>query len=122
MFTKELQQLFEDRVNLEKTTFVGKTMVTDIGNGLLAKVEFITTTMHDQYDALRVTIIAKTRGPVDSIRVSFVDVWGLKNGDRIPHIWQDRWFVYTPSKEEYCLLADAVMDYITLFTEMENKA
>ena len=102
---KELHRLFDDSERIsEDTVFAGKTMVTKIGEDLRAKVQFVSTHISGQYDALRLTII------------------GMK-GDRTPHIWDDNsrvgWFVYQPTPAEYNFISDMVEDYISMYADNE---
>ena len=88
-FEKELHRLFDDSECIsEDAVFAGKTMIAPIGEDLRAKVQFVYTNTHAKYDALRLTIINRHEGTVDSETFKFKDIIGMK-GDREPHIWED---------------------------------
>ncbi len=120
-FEKELHRLFDDSEKLsEDTVFAGKTMITKIGEDLRAKVQFVSTNVSAQYDALRLTIINRREGKVDSETFKFNDILGMKDG-RAPHIWEDGqrvdWYIYHPTAYDYNLISDAVEDYISMYAD-----
>ena len=120
---KELHRLFDDSERIsEDTVFAGKTMITKIGEDLRAKVQFVSTHISGQYDALRLTIINRHEGAVDTETFKFSDIIGMK-GDRTPHIWDDNsrvgWFVYQPTPAEYNFISDMVEDYISMYADNE---
>lgn len=84
-----MEVLFGDSEYLSAdTVFSNKTMISKISEDLRAKVQFVSTKIADQYDALRLTIINRNEGPVDTETFRFVDIIGQKNGYN-PHIWDD---------------------------------
>ena len=100
-YEKELHMLFDDSERISAdTVFAGKTMITKIGEDLRAKVQFVNTKISGQYDALRLTIINRHEGTVDSETLKFSDIIGMK-GDRAPHVWDDGervdWYIYRPT-------------------------
>ena len=120
-FEKELHRLFDDSERIsDDTVFVGKTMITKIGEDLRAKVQFVNTKISGQYDALRLTIINRQEGTVDSETFKFKDIIDMK-GDREPHIWEDGqrvdWYIYHPTAYDYNLISDTVEDYISLYAD-----
>ena len=72
-----------------------------------AKIQFVTGIVANQYNALQLTILNRSEGQVDTLRLRFSDLLGTKatsnpnfrNGVD-PHIWDDYgkvdWYVYTP--------------------------
>ena len=124
-YEKELHKLFGDSEKLsEDTVFAGKTMITKIGENLRAKVQFVNTNISGQYDALRLTIINRSEGTIDSETFKFSDIIGMK-GDRDPHIWDDGervgWFIYKPTAYDYNLISDAIEDYISMYADQEYR-
>jgi hypothetical protein len=104
-FEKELHRLFDDSECISAdAVFAGKTMIAPIGEDLRAKVQFVYTNTHAKYDALRLTIINRHEGTVDSETFKFKDILGMK-GDREPHIWEDGqrvdWYIYHPTAYDY---------------------
>ena len=120
-FEKELHRLFDDSECIsEDAVFAGKTMIAPIGEDLRAKVQFVNTKISGQYDALRLTIINRHEGTVDSETFKFSDIIGMK-GDREPHIWEDGqkvdWYIYHPTAYDYKLISDTVEDYISMYAD-----
>jgi len=86
-FEDELRKIFGESERLsEDTLFSDKTMISDIGDNLRAKVSFISTFVKDNYDALRIQIIHRDQGELDSHTLKFSDMIGIKNGQK-PYAW-----------------------------------
>ena len=120
-FEKELHRLFDDSERIsDDTVFAGKTMITKIGEDLRAKVQFVNTKISGQYDALRLTIINRHEGTVDSESFKFSDIIGMK-GEREPLIWEDGqrvdWYIYHPTASDYNFITDVVEDYISMYAD-----
>lgn len=74
-FEKELHRLFDESECISAdAVFAGKTMIAPIGEDLRAKVQFVYTNTHAKYDALRLTIINRHEGTVDSETFKFKDI------------------------------------------------
>ena len=93
-----------------------------------AKIQFISTHIASQYDALRLTILNRDEGAVDNLVLRFSDLLGKKHTSNpnfrdgvIPHLWDDcgkvAWYVYQPSSRDYQELSDAVGSYQEVFQE-----
>lgn len=124
-FEKELHRLFDDSECIsEDAVFAGKTMIAPIGEDLRAKVQFVYTNTHAKYDALRLTIINRNEGPVDTETFRFVDIIGQKNGYN-PHIWDDNgnahWYGFKMTERDYCLIAEIVEDYVSMYADQDMR-
>ena len=98
-----------------------------------AKIQFVTGMIANQYNALQLTIMNRSEGQVDTLRLRFSDLLGTKmtshpnfrNGVD-PHIWDDygkvSWYVYLPTRQDYEVLSDAVADYLDVFQDMSQSA
>lgn len=122
-FEHEMQMFFgESNLLSTDTLFSGKTMVSKIGEKLRAKVEFISTHVSSEYDALKLSIINREEGVVDSKTFKFADIIGRKN-DRNPHIWDSegnaRWHLYRPTAKEFEKIQGAVEGYIEMYADQE---
>ena len=74
-FEKEFHRLFDDSECISAdAVFAGKAMIAPIGEDLRAKVQFVYTNTHAKYDALRLTIINRHEGTVDSETFKFKDM------------------------------------------------
>lgn len=124
-FEKELRRLFDDSECISaEAVFAGKTMIAPIGENLRAKVQFVTTNISGQYDALRLTIINRHEGSVDIETFRFKDIIGMK-GNRAPHIWEDGqrvdWYIYHPTAYDYNLISNTIVDYILMYADYGAK-
>ncbi len=120
----QLRRMFdESEVLSADTIYAGKGLISFIDIDLRAKIEFITARVAGQYEGLRLSIINRTEGVVDSQNFMFHEIIGLKGAsrDRKPHIWDDNgkasWFCYEPTPNEISLIASKVEDYVSMYTE-----
>ena len=98
-----------------------------------AKIQFVTGMIASQYNALQLTILNRSEGQVDTLRLRFLDLLGTKmtsnpnfrNGVE-PHIWDDYgkvdWYVYHPTRQDYEVLSGAVSDYLEVFQDISQSA
>lgn len=110
------------------TIYAGRACFVKLGPANRAKVEFTTQGHADHYEALRVTVLNREDGPVDTLTLRFADILGKKQvsnpnfRDGIhPHIWMDRgtagWYVYQPTQEDYRTLGAELSAYLGVFLE-----
>lgn len=125
-FEKEMRKLFRQGLDLPDTAFVGRVCYGKLNEDVRVRMEFVTERIADQYSALKVTLLNRKEGPVDSLLLRFADVWGEKpvanpnfREGIFPHIWKDgndfSWYVYQPTAVDYKTLADAVGSYTSMF-------
>ena len=125
-YERQLRRMFSDIAeDSTDTVFAGKAMLTKISDDLRAKVEFVTGRMASQYEGLKLSIINKNEGLIDSQTFMFHEIIGLKGAarDRKPHIWDDNgkaaWFGYEPTPSELENIASKVEDYIWMYADQE---
>lgn len=125
-YEKQLKRMFPDfDTQSGDTIFAGKAMLSIISDDLRAKVEFITTRVAGQYEGLRLSIINKHDGVIDSQAFMFHEIVGLKGPkkDQKPHVWDDNgkpdWFVYEPTTEELEQIGSKIEDYIFMYADHE---
>lgn len=125
-YEKQLKRMFPDfDTQSGDTIFAGKAMLSIISDDLRAKVEFITTRVAGQYEGLRLSIINKHDGVIDSQTFVFHEIVGLKGPkkDQKPHVWDDNgkpdWFVYEPTTEELEQIGSKVEDYVFMYADHE---
>ena len=83
-YEKQLKRMFPDfDTQSGDTIFAGKAMLSIISDDLREKVEFITTRVAGQYEGLRLSIINKHDGVIDSQAFMFHEIVGLK-GPKTP--------------------------------------
>ena len=125
-YERQLQRMFSDiDTDSADTIFAGKAMLSKISDDLRAKVEFITGRVAGQYEGLKLSIINKNEGVIDSQTFMFHEIIGLKGAarDRKPHIWDDNgkaiWFGYEPTPSEFENIGSKVEEYIDMYADLE---
>ena len=102
-------------------------LVSKISDDLRAKIEFVTARVSGQYEGLKLSIINKNEGLIDSQTFMFHEIIGLKGAsrDRKPHIWDDNgratWFGYEPTPSEFEDIASKVEDYVDMYADQEMQ-
>ena len=125
-FEQELRKIVSPRY--PDATYVGRACYVRLSEMNRAKIQFISTHIASQYDALRLTILKRDEGAVDNLVLRFSDLLGKKHTSNpnfrdgvIPHLWDDcgkvAWYVYQPSSRDYQELSDAVGSYLEVFQE-----
>ena len=126
-YEQELKRLFGDSDVIHDAKYNGKTLLGKIDDELRVKLQFVTTGVHDHYNALRLKIINRTDGEVDAETFKFSDILGGNPAYQSNpfakdiHIWEDggkvEWYGYHPSSAAYQKIADTVNDYISMYQE-----
>ena len=124
LFEKELKGMFGSSDLIKERVYSGKTMIGRLDDDLRVKASFVTTGVADVYSALRVKIINRTEGEVDSQIFKFSDIIGTQrtayNNKIDPHIWhidgKDEWYLPI-SQNERDRIADTVLDYVAMYQE-----
>lgn len=125
-FEQELRKIVSPRY--PDATYVGRACYVRLSEMNRTKIQFISTHIASQYDALRLTILNRDEGAVDNLVLRFSDLLGKKHTSNpnfrdgvIPHLWDDcgkvAWYVYQPSSRDYQELSDAVGSYLEVFQE-----
>lgn len=131
-FEKELRKIFDNDALFSGASFVGRRCYGRLDGGLRVRAEFISTYISNHYDALKISLINRTEGVVDSVVLRLKDIWGVKQTgnpnfrDGIsPHLWQDGnrlvWYVYQPTPADFEKLSDAADAYLEVFREPEQS-
>ena len=130
-YEQELRKIVGERY--PGATYVGRACYVRLSDMNRAKIQFVTGTVANQYNALQLTILNCGEGQVDALRLRFSDLLGTKmtlnpdfrNGVE-PHIGDDygkvSWYVYHPTRQDYAVLSDAVSDYLEVFQDMSQSA
>ena len=116
-FEQELRKIVSP--SYPDATYVGRACYVRLSEMNRAKIQFISTHIASQYDALRLTILNRDEGAVDNLLLQFSDLFGKRHTSNpsfrngiIPHLWDDygkiAWYVYQPSSRDYQELSDAV--------------
>jgi len=128
-FEKELRKLFDHDTVFTDARFVGRTCYGRISDNLRVRAEFVTLGYADKYEALKVSLINRNEGVVDSALLRFQEVLGRKpvaNNPNFkdgitPHLWvyqgKLEWYAYQPTPADFEKLTDVVDNYLEVFRE-----
>ncbi len=127
-FEQELRRLFEKNAAFSDARFVGNTCYGRLNEDVRIKVRFVTCGYADNYEALKVTLINRREGEIDSTLLRFRDLWGMKKVSNpnfrdgvSPHLWVSNgkleWYAYQPNEADRQALKTAVQTYLDAFRE-----
>lgn len=127
-FEQELRKIFGKDMGLSDIRTVGNACYGRLSEDLRMKANFSTGRVADQYVMLKITVLNRHEGVVDSIALHFSDLWGRKKVENpnfregiYPHIWKNggdtEWYVYKPDAGDYGQLSRAARDYLDVFRE-----
>lgn len=128
LFEKELQTMFGDNDILSDIKISGKTLIAKLDDDLRAKIQFATEMYADHYSALKLKIINRTDGEIDTNLFRFSDIIGKiergKGLDSIsPHIWvnngEPEWYGFSLLPSERAKIADTVLEYAQMYKSPE---
>ena len=130
-YEQELRKIVGERY--PGVTYVGRACYVRLDEMNRAKIQFVTTGIANQYSALRLTVLNRQEGDVDNLLLRFSDLFGKKMVNNpnfrdgvIPHIWDDygkvSWYVYHPTRQDYEVLSDAVVNYLEVFQDISQSA
>lgn len=132
-FEKELRKLFDHDALFDDTKFVGRMCYGKIGDNIRVRAEFVTRGVIDRYEALKVSLINKNEGVIDSAVLCFGEVWGKKSvagnlyfKDGVsPYMWiyndELSWYAYTPTPADFEQLSETVDNYLEMFREQTQE-
>jgi hypothetical protein len=127
-FEKELRRIAKACNEIINPKFAGRVCYGELGGDNRVKLQFVTHGTMDRYEAVKVTILNRTDGEVDSLLLRFSDTWGKKQVSNpnfssgiIPYIWTDRgdsdWYVYHPTDADIKKLAAELNTYLGVFAD-----
>ena len=133
LFEQELGRLFGDGKIIDNPTYSGRACFGTLGSDLRVRAQFITTRIADEYDALKLTVLNRTDGLVDTLVLNLKDLLGMKPVPRnpnfprgvAPHIWSDygklEWYEYRPTAADYKTIQQAAEQYLGVFRERSQE-
>ncbi|MBR5513580.1 MAG: hypothetical protein IKV85_06300 [Ruminococcus sp.] len=99
-FERELRKIVGRCEYIRNPKYVGRACVGRLDDDIVVKMKFESTMIRDKYNALRVTLLNRSEGKIDSQLIRLSELWGMKsfNGNDIdPHIWK-----YNDEVSLYC--------------------
>ena len=132
-FERELGRVFGDGQVIHNPTYSGRSCFGTLGKDLRVRARFITTGYADHYDSLKITVLNRTDGPVDSLVLKLKDLLGKKSvpGNPnfregvSPHIWDNygkqEWYAYHPTAADYEVIRQAAKQYLDVFRDRQQE-
>lgn len=84
-FEQELRKLFGDGKTISSVAFSGRTCFGTLDGDLRVRAEFVSPSHSNVYDALKLTVLHRTRGELDTLLLRMQDVWGVKDVSKNPN-------------------------------------
>ncbi len=132
-FEQELGRLFGDGQVIRNPTYSGRSCFGTLGKDLRVRARFITTGYADHYDSLKITVLNRTDGPVDTLVLKLKDLLGMKpvpgnpnfrNGVA-PYIWvyqgKPEWYAFQPTAADYETIRQAARQYLDVFRDRQQE-
>ena len=132
-FDQELWHLFGDGKIIDSPACSGRACFGSLGKDLRVRAQFVSTHISGEYDALKLTVLNRTDGPVDTQVLKLKDLLGKKpvpgnpnfRSGVAPHIWDDygkfEWYAYRPTNADYETIRKAVKQYLDVFRERQQE-
>ena len=132
-FERELGRVFGDGQVIRDPTYSGRACLGTLGKDLRVRAQFITTGYADHYDSLKITVLNRTDGPVDTLVLKLKDLLGKKpvpgnpnfRSGVTPHIWEDygkfEWYAYRPTEADYETIRQAAKQYLEVFRDRQQE-
>ena len=77
-FEKELRKLFDHDALFDDARFVGRSCYGRLDGDLRVRAQFISLSIQSQFDALKISLLNRKEGVVDTAVLRFDEVWGSK--------------------------------------------
>ena len=132
-FEQELGRVFGDGQVIRNPTYSGRSCFGTLGKDLRVRARFITTGYADHYDSLKITVLNRTDGPVDTLVLKLKDLLGKKpvpgnpnfREGVSPHIWDNygkqEWYAYHPTAADYEVIRQAAKQYLDVFRDRQQE-
>lgn len=119
-YEQELRKIIGEQY--PDATYVGRVCYVRLSDMNRAKIQFVTGSVANQYNALQLTILNRSEGQVDTLRLRFSDLLGTKATSN-PNFRNGKvdWYVYHPTRQDYEKLSNAVSDYLEVFQDMSQS-
>ena len=125
---EHLEKIFGNDAVFTDTRYVGAKCYGKISDILRVRAEFTYLDVVGLYDAIKISIINRNEGEIDSVVIGLGYVLGLKKvtnrnfPDGIyPYMWWNNdkldWYVYKANPKDYEALTTAVNNYVDVFRE-----
>ncbi len=127
-FENELKKLVAQGLPLKNVTYAGRRCYGKVAPEIRARMEFVSPEISGHYSAIKVTLLNRREGPIDSMLLRFSDTLGIKKVQNpnfreglVPYIWENEnqvgWYVYHPTTADYQRIAEEIGSYMAVFQE-----
>jgi len=128
-----LKKLFGDGQIIDSPTFSGRACLGTLGKDLRVRAQFVTSSYADHYDSLKITVLNRTDGPVDTLVLKLKDLLGKKpvpgnpnfRSGVVPYIWvyqgQPEWYASHPTAADYDTIRQAAREYLDVFRDRQQE-
>ena len=123
-FESELRKIIKKSNIISDANFISNTCIFRLSDIVTGKIEIAENGTKDNYSILRISLINRTSGIIDTQKIHFSDIIGkiAMNGQNIrPYIWVCRdeieWYGFTPTNEHYTKIELSIDSYLSMFTE-----
>ncbi len=132
-FEQELRKLFGDGKTISSVAFSGRTCFGTLDGDLRVRAEFVSPSHSNVYDALKLTVLHRTRGELDTLLLRMQDVWGVKDVSKNPNFQRKvspsilayngeiKWEHCQPDAGDYQSLREATAQYLDIFRERQQE-
>ena len=132
-FEQELWHLFGDGKTFDNPACSCRACLGTLGRDLRVRAQFISTHISGEYNALKLTVLNRTDGPVDTLVLKLKDLLGKKpvpgnpnfRSGVTPHIWEDygkfEWYAYRPTEADYETIRQAAKQYLDVFRDRQQE-
>lgn len=121
-FAQELKHIAEYSEYIHGEKYIGNTLVFALTGNVTARIEFATAMIADHYSIIRIKLINKNEGAIDTLGLTIADVIGKKRavfGEVAPHIWKNGndvdWYGYHLKVNDYIEIAAEIDNYLSCF-------
>lgn len=124
---QELAKAVSQSRVLKNGMCIARAAFGEIGEDIRAKIEFVTLGTKDKYEGVKVTILNRREGVIDSAVLRLKDIWGMQRVGQMvrevePHIWtyndNYEWYGFNPKRADYDKLTIAIDRYLSVFQDM----
>lgn len=133
-FESELKKIMHGSGILKDQKYVGRKCYGVLDDELRGCVEFVTLGTSGNYGGIKVSLLNRKEGQVDSMLLRFSELLGKKKVNNlnfkegiVPHIWENgtyaEWYVYQPTSRDYESVVQEIENYLSIFLkeDMEQK-
>lgn len=118
-FEHELKLIFDDCEGIRDQKYSGRAMLAKIDYNLRVKASFVTTGISGNYNAIRLRIINRTEGEVDTQTFLLRDIFNNTPTAKTAYICDDygdtKWYNYRPGPSDYNRLTETLGGYISMY-------